>query len=102
MRVLQFPPFIAQVARLLSLAQVFPRGEGDGEGRTNSCLLNCYKPGEGILPHTDGPSYEAKTATLSLGGPAVMTFSATDAEGCRRPLMSLLLQVRGRATWERL
>merc|ERR1711865_853958 len=41
----------------------------------NHVLLNEYNPGEGILPHTDGPSYEHCTATLSLGSDAVMEFS---------------------------
>ena len=95
-----FPPFISQVSNLLSMAKVFPGGEGDGEGRTNSCLLNSYSPGQGILPHTDGPSYESKTATLSLGSPAVMTFSAESSSfgGPRRPLLSLLLEVSHLAT----
>ena len=87
----RFPPFVKEVTRLLSLAGVFPQGEGDGGlHSTNSCLLNSYVPGEGILPHTDGPRYEAKTATLSLGSSAVLSF--WDKE--RKHEMSLLLEVR--------
>jgi alkylated DNA repair protein alkB family protein 6 len=33
----------------------------------NHVLVNEYKPGEGILPHVDGPLYFPMTATLSIG-----------------------------------
>jgi alkylated DNA repair protein alkB family protein 6 len=38
-------------------------------------LLNEYQPGQGILPHTDGPRYEDCTATLSLGSDIVIEFT---------------------------
>ena len=38
----------------------------------NHVLVNEYQPGEGILPHTDGPVYESRTATISLGGSDVI------------------------------
>lgn len=34
-----------------------------------------YQPGQGIMPHTDGPFYAPRTATLSLGSDAIMHFS---------------------------
>lgn len=37
-------------------------------------LVNSYQPGEGILPHEDGPCYEPYVAILSLGSPAVFRF----------------------------
>jgi alkylated DNA repair protein alkB family protein 6 len=40
----------------------------------NHALVNRYKPGEGILPHEDGPAYEPKVAIVSLGSPAVLRF----------------------------
>lgn len=40
----------------------------------NHALVNRYKPGEGILPHQDGPAYEPKVAIVSLGSPAVLRF----------------------------
>lgn len=43
--------------------------------RPNHVLVNAYGPGEGILPHTDGPLYHPCTATLSLGSDAVMRFA---------------------------
>jgi alkylated DNA repair protein alkB family protein 6 len=40
----------------------------------NHALVNRYRPGEGILPHEDGPAYEPRVAILSLGSPAVLRF----------------------------
>jgi hypothetical protein len=50
----------------------------------NHCLLNEYHPGEGILPHTDGPSYASRTATISLTSSVVLEFTkrlSSDAIG---------------------
>lgn len=33
----------------------------------NHILINHYTPCQGIMPHTDGPAYFSRTATLSLG-----------------------------------
>ena len=38
----------------------------------NHVLINEYQPGEGIMPHTDGPAYDSRTATISLGGSDVI------------------------------
>jgi alkylated DNA repair protein alkB family protein 6 len=38
----------------------------------NHVLINEYQPHEGIMPHTDGPSYYPKTATISIGGGNVL------------------------------
>ncbi|GLI67661.1 hypothetical protein VaNZ11_011912 [Volvox africanus] len=54
-------------------------GEG-GEGGLyggkppNHVLINSYLPGEGIMPHEDGPAYHPVVAILSLGAPAVLRF----------------------------
>ncbi|EIE18199.1 hypothetical protein COCSUDRAFT_54973 [Coccomyxa subellipsoidea C-169] len=41
----------------------------------NHVLLNAYRPGEGIMPHQDGPLYHPGVCILSLAAPAVMRFS---------------------------
>jgi alkylated DNA repair protein alkB homolog 6 len=46
---------------------------GDGES-PNHVLLNEYSPGDGIMPHTDGPLYKPHFAIVSLVGTVVMTF----------------------------
>ncbi|GAA5992985.1 hypothetical protein JCM10908_000784 [Rhodotorula pacifica] len=48
-------------------------GEGKGKARgANHCLVNEYLPGQGIMPHTDGPAYLPCTSTLSLGSHTIL------------------------------
>jgi alkylated DNA repair protein alkB homolog 6 len=47
--------------------------------RPNHVLVNEYLAGQGILPHTDGPSYHPCVATLSLGTPCIMRYQARAA-----------------------
>ena len=51
----------------------------------NHALINCYAPGEGIMPHEDGPLYHPAAAIVSLGSWAVLRFyskrSSEDDEG---------------------
>lgn len=37
-------------------------------------LINSYEPGEGIMPHADGPCYQPIVAILSLGSAAIFRF----------------------------
>ena len=64
------PPFLARLAEGLVAAGVFEAGRAP-----NDVLVNDYAAGEGIAPHTDGPSYDPCVATLSLGAPALMRYS---------------------------
>lgn len=48
--------------------------------KPNHVLVNKYEPGQGILPHKDGPIYFPATAILSLGSPAVMNFHAQKSD----------------------
>ncbi|BDA47812.1 Alpha-ketoglutarate-dependent dioxygenase alkB homolog 6 [Coccomyxa sp. Obi] len=73
---------------------------GPGE-EANHVLLNAYRPGEGIMPHQDGPLYHPGVCILSLAAPAVMRFtrkrSATDNEptgGRESPVASVVLMPR--------
>ena len=38
----------------------------------NHVLVNEYRPGQGIMPHEDGPAYYGCVATVSLGAPIVL------------------------------
>ncbi|KAK5670747.1 hypothetical protein BDV3_005057 [Batrachochytrium dendrobatidis] len=40
----------------------------------NNCLVNEYRPGQGIMPHLDGPKYTSMVATVSLGEAAMLDF----------------------------
>lgn len=60
-----------------------------------------YQPGQGIMAHTDGPFYQPRTATLSLGSDAIMHFSPRLAPADvgrpgveSRPQASLVLRAR--------
>eukprot|EP00899_Mesostigma_viride_P025872 jgi/Mesvir1/646/Mv17258-RA.1 len=41
----------------------------------NHCLINEYKPGDGIMPHQDGPLYWPVVAIVSLQAPTVIQFT---------------------------
>nr|CAB3221265.1 alpha-ketoglutarate-dependent dioxygenase alkB homolog 6-like [Phallusia mammillata] len=45
-----------------------------GPNQANHVLVNEYKPGQGIMPHTDGPLYFPTVATISLGCQTVLDF----------------------------
>lgn len=64
------PPWLSAVVDCLVASGAVPESK-----RPNHVLVNAYGPGEGILPHTDGPLYHPCTATLSLGSDAVMRFA---------------------------
>ena len=55
------PEWLARLCDSLAECGVFPAA-----APPNHVLINEYHAGEGILPHTDGPAYDARTATLSL------------------------------------
>lgn len=61
-------PFILQrISNTLVAIGAFPPSHPP-----NHVLVNEYQPGEGIMPHTDGPAYDSCTATISLGGSDVI------------------------------
>jgi len=63
------PQPLAEIAKELVKRDVF-----SSSFPPNHVLLNEYQPGQGILAHTDGSSYESRTATLSLGSDIVIEF----------------------------
>jgi 2OG-Fe(II) oxygenase superfamily len=70
------PPPLQEIADQLVSTGVFPRS-----APPNHVLLNEYQPGQGILPHTDGPLYESRTATLSLSSSVVIEFTKRRSAG---------------------
>ncbi|XP_055001634.1 alpha-ketoglutarate-dependent dioxygenase alkB homolog 6 isoform X3 [Sorex araneus] len=70
----------------------------------NHVLVNQYLPGEGIMPHEDGPLYYPTVSTISLGSHTVLDLyqprQPTDDEPTEeprpppRPATSLLLEPR--------
>ncbi|KAL3076378.1 hypothetical protein niasHT_039867 [Heterodera trifolii] len=48
------------------------------EHRPNHVLVNEYLPGQGIMPHTDGPAFFPLISTISLGSHTVLDFYDQD------------------------
>lgn len=65
----KLPPWLAVISAALVERGIFP-----AHLAPNHVLVNQYQPGEGIMPHTDGPLYHDCVVILSLGFPAVMSF----------------------------
>ena len=63
-------PVLQRLCDALVLRGIFSR-----EQPPNHILVNEYHPGQGILPHTDGPAYLSRTATLSLGSDVLISFT---------------------------
>jgi alkylated DNA repair protein alkB family protein 6 len=68
------PQFLETLAEKVSLQveEVLEKYKGKV---LNHVLVNEYKPGEGILAHTDGLKYEAVVATISLAGSCILKFT---------------------------
>lgn len=49
----------------------------------NHCLVNEYHPGQGIMPHEDGPVYYPITATVTLGSHTILDIYQKNADGER-------------------
>jgi len=63
----------------------------------NHVLVNEYSPGEGIMPHRDGPLYHPSVAILSLRAPIAFDFwpsAAAASDPDADPAASLLLEPR--------
>lgn len=74
------PPFLDTVVRRLGDHGYF---EASTHQAPNHVLINEYKPGEGIMPHVDGPAYNPITATVSLGSHTVLEIYQKNEHGER-------------------
>ena len=84
---------LADPVSLPSWLQIFStrlQNEGIFPLRPNHVLVNDYLPGEGIMPHTDGPAYYPKVAIVSLGSRTAFQFWSLR----RVPQMTLLVEPR--------
>lgn len=66
------PAFLASYPDLVGRLESSGAFAGTRHERPNHCLINEYLPGQGIMPHDDGPAYEPVTATISLGSHALL------------------------------
>jgi len=61
------PGYLEEIVDRLIACSVFADGT-----RPNHVLINEYQPGQGIMPHKDGPLYLPRVAIVSTGGTVVM------------------------------
>jgi len=105
----QMPPFFNKHPNLITRIQDTGAFKSSPHGAPNHIILNEYLPGQGIMPHQDGPAYYPTVATLSLGSHALFhyyrykpptdTGDAEDASQTGRvidtqPILSVLLEPR--------
>ncbi|XP_017772595.1 PREDICTED: alpha-ketoglutarate-dependent dioxygenase alkB homolog 6 [Nicrophorus vespilloides] len=61
--------------------------------RANHCLVNEYLPGQGIMPHLDGPIFFPTVTTITCGSHTMLEF-LREEEGERYFICKLLLEPR--------
>ncbi|XP_065882434.1 alpha-ketoglutarate-dependent dioxygenase alkB homolog 6-like [Dysidea avara] len=79
------------------IGKIMLLGLFDDQHVPNHVLINEYLPGQGIMPHLDGPMYYPTVATISLGSAIIMDFyrpvePTTSSSLESRYLTSLILE----------
>ncbi|XP_055608672.1 alpha-ketoglutarate-dependent dioxygenase alkB homolog 6 [Uranotaenia lowii] len=64
----------------------------ESDRKANHVLINEYQPGQGIMPHLDGPLFYPTITTISCGSHTVLQFEDQSDE--RRPVAKLLVEPR--------
>lgn len=63
------PAWLTALTQRIDALQLYPAG-----ATANHVLINEYLPGQGIMPHEDGPLYYPTIATVSIGTHTVLNF----------------------------
>eukprot|EP00967_Tisochrysis_lutea_P071328 scaffold94651_cov33-Tisochrysis_lutea.AAC.1 len=64
----------------------------------NHILINVFRPGAGLVPHTDGPMYAGpRVATLSLGSDVMLRVSSSHVNDSSHPPHTLHELIKGLA-----
>jgi len=74
------PPFIDSYPDIISRIKATGAFKDSSHGAPNHVILNEYLPGQGIMPHEDGPRYHPVVATISLGSHTVFHYYKYKAE----------------------
>ncbi|KIW25018.1 uncharacterized protein PV07_10694 [Cladophialophora immunda] len=87
------PAYLDTIVARLEQGKYF---ENSTHKAPNHVLINEYKPGEGIMPHEDGPAYDPITATVSLGSHTVLEIYKKNEAGEReaKPTWRILQEPR--------
>ncbi|KAH9886714.1 hypothetical protein C8Q73DRAFT_768982 [Cubamyces lactineus] len=70
----EMPSFVAQYPDIIGRIRNTGAFKGSAHGQPNHIIMNEYAPGQGIMPHEDGPAYHPVVATLSLGSHTVFNY----------------------------
>ncbi|CAD5218267.1 unnamed protein product [Bursaphelenchus okinawaensis] len=68
------------IDRIMTVENGFPCNN-----RPNHVLINEYLPGQGIMPHTDGPAFFPLVSTISLGSATYLDFYNVIEQGQENP-----------------
>lgn len=68
------PPFLGLYPDIITRLKDTGVFASSSHGAPNHVILNEYLPGQGIMPHEDGPSYYPVVATISLGSHSVFHY----------------------------
>lgn len=83
----KLPEWLAVLADRIGTLGVF------GDKKPNHVLVNEYLPGQGIMPHLDGPLFHPTVTTVTCGSHTVLDFyTLHDADTTPKPHTSLLLE----------
>ncbi|KJA24935.1 hypothetical protein HYPSUDRAFT_183277 [Hypholoma sublateritium FD-334 SS-4] len=83
-----FPPFISKYPDVIARIKATGAFENTPHKEPNHVIINEYLPGQGIMPHEDGPQYHPVVATLSLGSHTVFHYYQYRADGDGDPASS--------------
>jgi len=70
----EMPPFIALYPDIITRLKDTGAFASSSHASPNHVILNEYLPGQGIMPHEDGPTYYPVVATISLGSHTVFHY----------------------------
>ncbi|KIJ64381.1 hypothetical protein HYDPIDRAFT_112387 [Hydnomerulius pinastri MD-312] len=76
----EMPPFLASYPDILGRLKATTAFNSSPHQGPNHVILNEYLPGQGIMPHEDGPSYHPVVATISLGSHTVFHYYSYRSE----------------------
>ncbi|KAJ7730241.1 hypothetical protein DFH07DRAFT_174651 [Mycena maculata] len=101
------PPFVETYPDIIKRLKGTGVFDASPHKTPNHIIMNEYLPGQGIMPHEDGPAYFPVVATISLGSHAVFHYyrykqDAVDSSPDRKegrsidpaPVLSVLLEPR--------